>query len=190
MSGRFRKRPFRKPVNRPAQARLNAHPLLKKAHEQYAEGQYIEAADTFEFAAKEIHSRNGIIPPQLFLQAGRARLIGEQAPEGMELIRRAMQILAQRKQYPRISMNIVSTFDILDRLGYNEELENFKKWVDEYFPGLKGGRQVAQLKQKKIGLLPAVCPSCGGQIHPEEVEWLNDRQAECAYCGTLVKTEG
>ena len=39
------------------------------------------------------------------------------------------------------------------------------------------------------GRLPAQCPQCGGPIHPDEVEWVQDAAgagqpaAECPYCG-------
>ncbi len=37
--------------------------------------------------------------------------------------------------------------------------------------------------------LPAHCPSCGAAVHPDEVEWLDDLTAECAYCGSPLRGE-
>ena len=39
------------------------------------------------------------------------------------------------------------------------------------------------------GHLPGVCPKCGAPLRPAEVEWVDDRSAECSYCGALVSTE-
>jgi hypothetical protein len=39
----------------------------------------------------------------------------------------------------------------------------------------------------KKPLLPTYCPSCGATVRPDEVEWLDEVTAECAYCGSLVR---
>jgi DNA-directed RNA polymerase subunit RPC12/RpoP len=37
--------------------------------------------------------------------------------------------------------------------------------------------------------LPAKCSSCGGNVHPEEVEWSGTHFAACAYCGSKLEIE-
>jgi hypothetical protein len=41
----------------------------------------------------------------------------------------------------------------------------------------------------KRPLLPTHCPACGAAVRPDEVEWLDDVTAECAYCGSPVREE-
>ncbi|MBI4771264.1 MAG: hypothetical protein HY784_12865, partial [Chloroflexi bacterium] len=48
---------------------------------------------------------------------------------------------------------------------------------------LRGLRNV----QRRTGNLPAHCPQCGSPLHPDEVEWLDERTAECEYCGSVVR---
>jgi hypothetical protein len=44
-----------------------------------------------------------------------------------------------------------------------------------------------QETQAKRPLLPTHCPSCGAAVRPDEVEWLDEVTAECAYCGSPVR---
>ena len=34
-------------------------------------------------------------------------------------------------------------------------------------------------------ILPAACPECGAPVHSAEIEWIDERSAECAYCGAI-----
>jgi hypothetical protein len=36
-------------------------------------------------------------------------------------------------------------------------------------------------------VLPTHCPSCGAALRPDEIEWLDESTAECAYCGSPVR---
>jgi len=35
--------------------------------------------------------------------------------------------------------------------------------------------------------LPTNCPNCGAPLHPERLTWVNQRTAECEYCGSLIR---
>jgi hypothetical protein len=34
--------------------------------------------------------------------------------------------------------------------------------------------------------LPDKCPQCGGTVRSDAVEWIDERSAECAYCGSTL----
>lgn len=36
------------------------------------------------------------------------------------------------------------------------------------------------------GLLPAQCPKCGAPLRSDLVEWIDDRSAECDFCGSVI----
>jgi hypothetical protein len=36
-------------------------------------------------------------------------------------------------------------------------------------------------------ILPTHCPSCGGPLRADEVQWLDSFNAECAFCGSPVR---
>jgi hypothetical protein len=35
--------------------------------------------------------------------------------------------------------------------------------------------------------LPSTCPKCGAPVRSDEIEWIDDRSAECIYCGTTLQ---
>jgi hypothetical protein len=39
----------------------------------------------------------------------------------------------------------------------------------------------------KRPILPTHCPSCGGAVKSDEVEWIDEVTAECDYCGSPVR---
>ena len=42
-------------------------------------------------------------------------------------------------------------------------------------------------REESIAFPSSHCPSCGASLRPDEVEWLDDVTAECAYCGSPVR---
>lgn len=42
------------------------------------------------------------------------------------------------------------------------------------------------IKPAPRSTLPRTCPSCGSPVRPNEVTWLDDKTAECAYCGQVL----
>jgi hypothetical protein len=36
--------------------------------------------------------------------------------------------------------------------------------------------------------LPAQCDACLGPVRSDDVEWIDDTSAACAYCGSVIKT--
>jgi hypothetical protein len=38
------------------------------------------------------------------------------------------------------------------------------------------------------GLLPTNCPKCGGPVHGDEANWIDNQTAECDYCGAAIRT--
>ena len=37
--------------------------------------------------------------------------------------------------------------------------------------------------------LPSNCCGCGAPVHSDEVEWIDQKTAECVYCGSPVRGE-
>jgi hypothetical protein len=37
--------------------------------------------------------------------------------------------------------------------------------------------------------LPAQCPACLGPVRSDEVEWIDEISAQCAFCGSTLKAE-
>lgn len=74
------------------------------------------------------------------------------------------------------------------RPGLRIALRRARRRIEQVDPaeaaaGLEEKAQVAEEQRS----LPAKCPSCGGPIRSDEVNWIDPYSAECAYCGDIVK---
>lgn len=47
--------------------------------------------------------------------------------------------------------------------------------------------QPAVLNPRRI--LPAACPQCGAPLRRDEMEWIDERSGECAYCGAVIEAQ-
>ena len=77
--------------------------------------------------------------------------------------------------------------ELKDR-GFTEVSDSIQQWLDEKLAGVKS-ELPADEKVEKRPTLPTRCPSCGGSIDPQTVEWLDGVTVECLYCGSAVRAE-
>nr|MDQ3007788.1 hypothetical protein [Chloroflexota bacterium] len=80
----------------------NIPPILQEANLAFDKGEYGRAAQLFERIAEGADARGGPRAPLFLLQAGRARLLAGQAALGMPSLKRALEVLAERKHYQRL----------------------------------------------------------------------------------------
>jgi hypothetical protein len=147
-------------------------------------GDYAEAAELFERLSRSA-SRHGLkVAPQLFLQAGRARILEGSVDLGMNNLREAMvqfSTTGQLERLPQIAQRI--TKELRSR-GLVREAEQFDFDVKDL---LNVEALPIDPNPRKIrDPLPAKCPYCGGTVHPNEVEWVDPNHAVCSFCGSIV----
>ena len=71
-------------------------PILQEANMAFEKGEYGRAAERYEKLARVADARGGPRAPLLLLQAGRARVYAGQAALGLPLLRRGLELLAER----------------------------------------------------------------------------------------------
>jgi hypothetical protein len=181
----FRRRPIRRML-RSERGRVRRAPReLILANQLMESGDYQGAAEQFEALARLAASRNGRHTPQFYLQAGRARILAGQNEAGMTNLKQGMSLLAGRLAWRRFynaGNRIVSE---LNQLGLKNEANEILDSLNAKLPGNFSAPVSANATRKPV--LPAHCPSCGGAIRPDEVEWLDEVTAECAYCGSPLR---
>jgi hypothetical protein len=77
----------------------------------------------------------------------------------------------------------------LERAGRHDEAQAIRERAEGLLGPLRA--RVATRSGPELiprGTLPAKCPSCGGPVKPDEVNWVGHSSAECPYCGTVIKT--
>lgn len=161
-------------------------PILQEANFAFDKGEYGRAGELFEKIAETAAARGGPRAPLFYLQAGRARMLAGQIALGMPSLKRGLELLAQRGAWQK--------FEQAGRRAVRELMENgFTAESQELMALLKRNatREIPvdpiPARPIKKPALPTHCPSCGAAIRPDEVEWLDEITAECAYCGSPIK---
>jgi hypothetical protein len=169
--------------------------LLVKANQLFSRGEYLKSAKIFEKLAEEVFSRGGPRAPQLFIQAGRAQLFAGQVDTGMVLVKKGLNQLFIEERWPQLRRLGRRAFAVLEELRYFEQAKELRSWLAESLPAKSEGEIEAfselrtRAKSRQRPVLPVACPSCGGGVHSDEVEWVNEQKAECSFCGNLILTE-
>ena len=101
---------------------------------------------------------------------------------------KALQFLIQAGRPLKIRRLVPRMMAVLHRKGYHAEAEKLRQEVAALLGALPGERAVPQGERAvQRGSLPAKCPSCGGPLRSDEVNWIDSYSAECAYCGGIVR---
>ena len=105
----------------------------------------------------------------------------------MPSIRRGLEILSQRKKFPQLQKAGSRVIAELNEQGLKNEAAEIEMWLKSIM--LIMPESETEEVPAKRSVLPTHCPSCGAGLRADEVEWLDDLTAECAYCGSPVREE-
>lgn len=186
----FRRRGSRRltrPLRRLARAGLRAPQELILANQMMESGDYMGAAGQFEALAHIDEARGGRSAPQLYVQAGRARLLSGHNEAGLAHLKHGLSLLAKRANWLRFHRSARRIIAELNQLGLTDQAGEIARLLDANLPGNFSVPEEAKSARKPF--LPTHCPSCGAALRPDEVDWLDDMTAECAYCGSPVRGE-
>ena len=159
----------------------NIPPVLQRANQLMASGDHAGAARAYSELARGAESRFPQRAPLLFMAAGRAALYSGQTQAGMEHLRHGLSLLSAQGRIPRMRAFGQRAIDELRTRDLNAEADEIAGLLNAYHP-----KDIPPAPTKRP-ILPTHCPACGGAVHPDEVEWLDDVSAECAYCGSPVR---
>ena len=157
-------------------------PILQEANFAFDKGEYGRAGELFERLAEAASARGGPRAPLFCLKAGQSRILAGQTSLGIPSLKRGLELLAQRKQFPRLQNAGGRVIAELRDLGLSREAAEIESWLKRALPS-----QTAFDAAPQSPVLPTHCPSCGAGVLPDEVEWLDDVTAECAYCGSPLR---
>ena len=162
----------------------NVPPVLQDANFVFDKGEYGRAAELFEQIAQVADARGGPRAPLFHLQAGRARILAGQSSLGMPSLKRGLEILSQHKKFPQLQKAGSRVIAELNEQGLKNEAAEIEMWLKSII--LIMPENETEEVPAKGSVLPTHCPSCGAGLRTDEVEWLDDITAECAYCGSRV----
>ena len=181
---------FRRPLRRAIRqaARPDVPPMLRRAHELMAAGNYAAAAEAFEKLAHAGENRKHPKTGQMYLQAGRARILAGQKPVGYQHIKMGlgtMHSMGLHGQLHQAGNRVVAE---LTEQGMTAEAQEISQWMQKNAIASSAGMAGAPAPAKKP-ILPTHCPGCGGPVRADAVDWIDEVTAECNWCGSPVRGE-
>lgn len=186
-----RRPPRRRPLTqRPLNRRLPLQPKVKqalqRAHRLMENEEYAKAAEIFERLASGARQRG--MPRRatpLFLQAGRAYILAGAIDKGAELIWQSLKMLAHERRWPALQQIGNRIVIELTEQGSTDLAQEIEQWLEETLPD-----QIERIPRPRVARrvqLPLKCPSCGGPVHSDDIEWEDGTTAVCPYCGNGVR---
>lgn len=156
--------------------------LFHQANQAYNARRYAEAAPLFvtlsETARQTNRPRRAV---QLRLRA--ADSYGRAGNKEMALAeaQKVLQFVQRRGQPEQLAHVMGRVVAVLEELGWSAEAATLQQKFGV-------GRVIAQpaVAQRRLQL-PAQCPHCLGPVRSDEVEWIDNRSAACAYCGGTIR---
>jgi hypothetical protein len=164
-------------------------PMLQRANEFMGIGDYASAAIAFEQLARAAEGRGGPRAPIFHMQVGRARILAGQLDAGVAAFKHGFDLLAQRGEYQRLFKTGTRVTQELNERGLTKEASEVEASFKALLPAQAEGPFAPPATPEKKPVLPTHCPACGAPLRPDEVEWMDNATAECAFCGSPVRGE-
>jgi len=173
----------------PRRRRPRLRPALRRARRRIGQADPAEAAAILEKKA-QIAEEQGMLDKagDLHLEAARCYLQLDDIDRADDHGLKALQFFIQARRPGKVRRLVLRMMAVLHRKGYHDEAEKLRQEVDALLGAPLGERAIPWGgRAVQQGSLPAKCPSCGGPIRSDEVNWIDPHSAECAYCGGIVK---
>ncbi|HLO18198.1 MAG TPA: zinc ribbon domain-containing protein [Anaerolineales bacterium] len=162
-------------------------PILQEANFAFDKGEYGRAAELFEQIAQTVGARGGRRAPLFYLQAGRARILAGQTALGMPSLKRGLELFALNRRFHRLHRAGMRVISDLNERGLKKEASEIETWLKTALTSAPSFPASKEVLTRPV--LPTHCPACGAAVRPDDVEWLDDVTAECAYCGSPLREE-
>ena len=165
--------------------RRGAPPVLQHANQMMLNGEYAGAADAFNQLAQGAEKLLPQRAPILYMEAGRAAILGGDVKTGVAYLRLGLTMLASQGRLHRMRMLGQRAVEELKARGLNAEAEE----IASLLVASPTKELTVDPAPAKRPVLPTHCPSCGGAVDADELEWIDEITAECDYCGSPLRGE-
>ena len=175
---------------------MGRHALVH-AQRAMQEGTPDKAAGIYVRLADEAYARGRIRPGvQMDIEATRAYLAAEELDRAQARALHALEYLLAAGKLPhRAKPAVERVIAAMAAQGAEDAAHAFRQRAEALLE--KYGHSWDKLTDVPVGdprsrggqlrgTLPAQCPSCHAPLRSDEVEWVGDDRATCAYCGSIV----
>jgi tetratricopeptide (TPR) repeat protein len=173
----------------PRRRRPRFRPLLRRARRRMEQADPAEAATILEKRAQAAEEQGMLDKAgDLYLEAARCYLQLDDVDQADDHGLKALRLFIQARRPGKVRRLVPRMMAVLHRKGHHDEAEKLRREVEALLGAPPGERAIPWGERAvQRGSLPAKCPSCGGPIRSDEVNWIDLHSAECAYCGSIVK---
>jgi len=163
--------------------------ILGEANQAFETGDYANAAERYTRLAERAIIRGKSRAGNWMIKAGQANVLAGQTEPGLQQIFKGLGMLRNEGRLRDFRRYSWRTIDLFNSHGLQKEAGKVMEWMQGVSPEMTipmndhvNYEEQASFHQK----LPSKCPSCGAPVHPETVDWVENGQAACAYCGILL----
>lgn len=147
-----------------------------------ANGEFALAAVEY-LALSEGAQRRGLLQSApLLIAAGMATVEAGEAGRGADLLLQGLEEFRRRGRVRRAALAAGRVLDELRSRGHDSVADQ----IESRLPEAEAELQAQPSHPVAAVRLPTKCPHCGGNVHPDEVEWADPRSAICDYCGSML----
>lgn len=181
------------PFHRPMRIFGFLNPLLERllgeANQAFEMGDYRSAAERYTRLAERAVIRGKSRAGNWMIKAGQANVLSGSKDAGMQQIFKGMEMLRNEGRQRDLGKYAWRTIDLFKNNGLDAEAQMISDRVQGKAtvgtvdaPMDMSAANQSTSRQR----LPSKCPSCGAPVHPATVDWVENGQAACAYCGSLL----
>lgn len=178
--GGLRARRILRPLGPPALRRL------RHAHARREAGDFLAAAREYHDLGVLGESQGIARSVQAFLLAGECYLKAGARDEGLADLRHAVEAARTFGQSDRLAAAGPRIAEELRQSGLAAEAQAFLEMLGPARAPHAGSIPAVAPAPRR---LPPKCLSCGGGVHPGEVEWADAYSVLCDYCGSVIQVE-
>ena len=184
-----RRRPFR-PIRR-ALMRPPVNPVIiqavSRANQLLANGNPDQAAEIYARLAQEGESRRRMRPAaNAHAHAANAYVIAKNESAALTHARTALNQFIQLDMPDQSAAFYNNMTQSLRDNRLNGAADILHK---EFGDRIKVAKTQSNSQPTQRGRLPSKCPQCAAPARSDEVSWIDEYSAECAYCGGVIQTE-
>jgi hypothetical protein len=163
--------------------------ILGEANQAFEAGDYTHAAERYTRLAERAVIRGKSRAGNWLIKAGQANVLAGNKPDGMQQVFRGLEMLRSQRRQRDLGKLAWRTIEMFKNNGLNDEARQVSDWVQGKAPEVKveeSAETETSTQKTTRQRLPSKCPSCGAPVHPNSVDWVDNGQAACAYCGSLL----
>jgi uncharacterized Zn-finger protein len=163
--------------------------LLGEASQAFEAGDYAHAAERYTRLAERAVIRGKSRAGNWLIKAGQANVLAGNNTIGMQQVFRGLDNLKLQGRQRDLGKLAWRTLELFKEKGLVEEAQQVSDWIQGKAPEIKENTFTSfQSGEKSTSRqrLPSKCPSCGAPVHPNTVDWVDNGQAACAYCSSLL----